>query len=317
MKRCKQVLSLLLVIALFAGFNLSVYFLVTRKCSNNFGSALQAKAIEPEKYLPFDDNSQIVQMDASLKITEDIPVLDGATALLPVYSAIANAVYPETSCPFDGESFTADSRIQYRNTKGAYKAVVDGDADLIFCAAPSEGQLEYAAQQGVELELVPIGREGFVFLVNKNNPVDSLTQEQLRSIFAGTYTNWNEAGGPDRLINPLSRQEGSGSQTRMERFMDGTPMDKSPLAIFGASIGFSFRYYVEGIVQNGDVKMLAVDGVYPSAESIRDGSYPLTGTIYAIYRKNDANENIQLLLDWILSPEGQQLIEQSGYVALE
>lgn len=316
MKLFKQILSLLLVAALFLGFNGSVYLLVTRRCANNFGSAINAKAIEPEKYLPFCEDSQIVKLDGSLKITENIPVLDGATALLPVFSAIANAVYPADSCEFDGTQFTPQSSLQYRNTAGAYKAVVDGDADIIFCGSPSEGQLAYAQEQGVELVFVPIGWEAFVFFVNADNPVNALTQEQIRGIYSGEYTNWSQVGGPNRIINPIDRKEGSGSQTRMLRFMDGEAMKKSPFAFLGGSIGFSFRYYVEGIVDNEAIKMLAVDGVYPSAENIRNGSYPIINHFYAIYRADNSNENIEILIDWILSDEGQQIISQSGYVGL-
>ena len=98
--------------------------------------------------------------------------------------------------------------------------------------------------------------------------------------------------------------------------MKGEEMTPAPLAILGRSIGFSFRYYVEGIVGNASVKMIAVNGVYPSEENIRNGTYPLVSEFYAIKRKDDANPNIQLLLDYILSPEGQRIIEESGYTGI-
>ena len=82
------------------------------------------------------------------------------------------------------------------------------------------------------------------------------------------------------------------------------------------SIGFSFRYYVEGIIQNPDIKMLAVDGVLPTAENIRNGSYSVVTPIYAVtYEEND-NENVDRLLQWILSEEGQYIIEETGYVGI-
>ena len=317
MKLLKQLLSFLLIITCFALFNGGMYLLLTVKSASNFGTVTHAKMIEVENYLPFDDNSEIVKTDASFKITEQMPVLDGATALLPIYSAFAHAVYPENSCPFNGEAFEAKSSMQYRNTVGAYRAVVDGDADLIFCAAPSAKQREYAEQKGVSLELVPIGREAFVFLVNKNNPVSSLTQQQIRDIYGGKITNWKEVGGTERQINPLTRPEGSGSQTSMLIFMGDTPIQRSTLGVIGGSIGFSFRYYVEGIVQNGEVKMVSVDGVYPSAENIRNESYPIVSNFYAVYRKDNPNPNIKPMLEWIISDEGQQIINQTGYVGLK
>jgi phosphate transport system substrate-binding protein len=71
-----------------------------------------------------------------------------------------------------------------------------------------------------------------------------------------------------------------------------------------------------GIVENDAVKMLSLNGVYPSAENIRNGSYPVVARFYAIYRADNDNPNIPLLIDWLLSEEGQKLIEASGYVPL-
>ena len=91
---------------------------------------------------------------------------------------------------------------------------------------------------------------------------------------------------------------------------------KSPFAIAGGSIGFSFRYYMDGIVENSSVKMLSIDGVYPNSENIRNGSYPIVTQFYAIYRADNENPNIPTLIEWLLSDEGQSLIEQCGYVKL-
>ena len=103
----------------------------------------------------------------------------------------------------------------------------------------------------------------------------------------------------------------------MDKFMGETPCGaKSPLVAFGASIGYSFRYYMEGIVGNEDVKMLSLNGVYPSAENIKNGSYPIVAQFYAVYRADNKNENVKKLVDWILSDEGQTLIEKSGYVRI-
>ena len=161
---------------------------------------------------------------------------------------------------------------------------------------------------------MPVGREAFVFFVNEHNPVDGLTQEQLRDVYAGEITNWKELGGQDRLICALQRNEGSGSQTRFLKFMDGRPTSHGLFAFLGASVGFSFRYYVDGIVKAQGVKLLAIDGVYPGKEEIRAGTYPLTGEFYAVYRKGDPNPNLQKILDFVLSPEGQRIVEESGYV---
>lgn len=327
MKLGKQIAALTAVVALFGAFNLSMYQLLTRRLSNNFSDATQAQMIDVGSYLPHEAASDLPRIESSLQLTEDLPVLDGAAALVPVYAAIVDNVYPVGSVTYEGgvfsddnyygENFAADSAMQYQNTVRGYRAIVDGTTDIFFSAAPSAEQRQYAEDQGVELVYVPVGLEAFVFFVNENNPVEDLTAEQVRGIYSGTYTNWAQLGGPNRIINPVTRLEGSGSQSAMDAFMGDLEIaPKSPLAITGASIGFSFRYYMDGIVGNDHVKMIALNGVYPSAENIQNGRYPVIAQFYAVYRADNQNENIPVLIDWILSEEGQQIIERSGYVRI-
>lgn len=327
MRLKKQILILCLVVALFAAFNLSMYQLLTRRLSNNFSGATQAQMIDVRSYLPHEAGSDLPKIESTLKISDNLPVLDGAAALVPVYAAIIHNVYPEGCVTYEGgtfsddnyygENFAEDSAMQYKNTVRGYQAIVDGTTDILFCAAPSEEQKAYAEEKGVELVYVPIGLEAFVFFVNENNPVSDLTVEQIRKIYAGEYTNWSEVGGANRIINPVTRLEGSGSQTTFESFMGEYEIErKSPLAITGASIGFSFRYYMDGIVENDAVKMLSLNGVFPSPENIRNRSYPVVAQFYAIYRADNDNENIPVLIDWILSDEGQQIIEETGYIRI-
>ena len=323
----KQILAIGLVITLFAVFNLSMYQLLTRRLSNNFSDATSAQMIDVGNYLPHQEDSELPKIESSLKLTDNLPVLDGAAALVPVYAAVIDNVYPKGCVTYEGgefsddnfygENFAEDSAMQYKNTVRGYKAIVDGTTDILFCAGPSEEQKQYALEKGVELVYIPIGLEGFVFFVNENNPVDNLTVTQIRKIYACEYTNWSEVGGADRIINPVTRLEGSGSQTTFEAFMKDYKIGrKSPFAITGASIGFSFRYYMDGIVENDAVKMISLNGVYPSTENIQNRSYPVVTQFYAIYRADNANSNIPVLIEWLLSDEGQNLIEQTGYVRI-
>ena len=327
MKLIKQIMSIVLIVALFAAFNLSMYQLLTRRLSNNFSGVTQAQMIDVRSYLPHKEGSDLPEIESSLKLTDNLPVLDGAAALVPVYAAVIDNVYPDGGVTYDGgefsddnyygENFAEDSAMQYKNTVRGYQAIVDGTTDILFCAAASDAQKQYAKEKGVELVYVPIGLEGFVFFVNENNPINNLTTEQIRKIYACEYTNWSEVGGINRIINPVTRLEGSGSQTAFESFMGDYEIGrKSLLAITGASIGFSFRYYMDGIVENNLVKMLSLNGVYPSAQNIQNRSYPIVTQFYAIYRADNDNENIPVLVDWLLSDEGQALIEKSGYVRI-
>ncbi|MBE6852600.1 MAG: phosphate ABC transporter substrate-binding protein, PhoT family [Ruminococcus sp.] len=327
MKLCKQIIVIFSVVFLFAMFNFSIYRLITCRLSNNFSGATKAQMIDVRSYLPHSEKSDLPKVKTTLKMTENLPVLDGAAALVPVYASVIDNVYPEGCVTYEGgefsddnyygENFASDSAMQYKNTVRGYQAIVDGSTDILFCAGPSAEQKRYAEDKGVELVYVPIGLEGFVFFVNEKNPVDDLTAEQIRKIYACEYTNWSEVGGANRIINPVTRLKGSGSQTTFEAFMDDYKIGlKSPLAVTGASIGFSFRYYMDGIVENNAVKMISLNGVYPSAENIRNRSYPVVAQFYAIYRADNDNENIPVLIDWLLSDEGQMLIEETGYVRI-
>lgn len=191
----KQILGILLVVAVFGAFNLSMYMLLTGRLSNNFSDTSQSKQINVGMYLPHEPESDLPRINSSLKLTDNLPVLDGAAALVPVYAAIVDNVYPEGYVTFEGgvfsddnyygENFAPDSAMQYKNTVRGYQAIVDGTTDILFCAAPSAEQKAYAQEKGVELVYVPVGLEAFVFFVNENNPIESLTTDQIRGIYAG------------------------------------------------------------------------------------------------------------------------------------
>ena len=288
----KRALTLVLIVALFAGINFGLYMTMTRRLRQNFSGASQLRMVDVRRFLPHEVDSDLARIDSSLHFEEgdDLPVLDGAAALVPVYASVIDNCYPEGCVTYEGgvfdddnkygENFAPDSAMQYQNTIRGFTDVVDGSTDLFFTAHPNAEQMQYAEEQGVELEIVPIGMEAFVFFVNADSPVEDLTTDQIRAIYRNEITNWNEVGGPNRMINPVTRVTGSGSQSMMDRFMEDNMLTRrNPLSIFGGSIGYSFRYYLTGLVGNDGVKMLSVNGVIPDAENIRNGTYPEVITI--------------------------------------
>ena len=286
-----------------------------------------APNINVHEYLPFREDSKIVKIDSeTLKLTGDLPVIDGAAAFFPVYSAFVNAVYPETTELYDGV-------FEDNNTPGGYQLLAEKGIDLFLGVYPSEEQKAYAEECDTTFVYTPVGTEAFVFFVHKDNPIDNLTTEQIKGIYSGEITNWKQIGGKNEEIAAFQRNEGSGSQSMLKRFMGDTPIMEAPTEMVNSmmsgiiekvsdyrsksnSIGFSFRYYVEGIIQNPDIKMLSVDGVAPTAENIRNGSYPIVTPMYAVTYEENTNENVDLLLQWILSEEGQYIIEETGYVGV-
>ncbi|MDR1018421.1 MAG: substrate-binding domain-containing protein [Lachnospiraceae bacterium] len=313
-KLIKQIIAILLVIAVFVLLNLSIYKTVTRRFIDTSNKKVKNNTIQLKDYLPFDDKSSVVKVNSKTKITDDIPVLDGATALYPVFSAFANAKYPKDSVSFKDGKFSEKSKLQMNNTRGAYKRVVDGTSDIIFCAQPSKEQLEYAKEKGATLKQVPIGREAFVFIVNSHNSIDNLSVDQIKGIYTGKYTNWKEVGGGDNAIAAVQRNAGSGSQTAMLSFMGKDKMKRDINVFKGSAIGYSFRYYVTDMIGNKDIKMISLNGVYPNEDNIKNGKYQVSSNFYAIYREDNKNPNIEKMINWILSDEGQDIIEKTGYV---
>jgi phosphate transport system substrate-binding protein len=288
-----------------------------------------APNIDVYEYLPFEEDSKIVKLDSkTLKFTkeDELPRIDGASAAFPVYSAFVNAVYPNTVELYDGV-------FEYNTTDYGYRLLAQRETDIFIGAGPSKEQKAYAEEQGTEFVYTQIGWEAFVFFVHKDNPIDSLSAEQIKKIYSGEITNWKEVGGSDEEIIAFQRDEGSGSQSMMIRFMGDTPLmeaETETISGMGAvieevvdyqsragSIGYSFRYYIEGIVQNPEVKMIAVDGVAPTADNVRNNTYPIITPVYAVTYKSNPNPNVARLVEWILSDEGQYIIEKTGYVGMK
>lgn len=289
-------------------------------------------------YQPFSRDNQLVTLDEPADFQLETPWalrLDGATALYPVYAAFAQAVFPESDdyVPFR-------STVECNGTIDAYQHLINGEVDMIFAAAPSQAQLEAAEHAGMELHMTPIGSEAFVFFVNSKNPVTGLTVEQVRGIYTGAITNWSQVGGRRQSIRPFQRAENSGSQSALQRLMGDLPLiepeEEDRVAGMGGiirevasyrnyrnAIGFSFRYYATEMVRNGDIRLLALDGVEPTKETIRDSTYPISSYFYAVTAApigkpapEERNETMAAFLNWILSPQGQTLVEETGYVGL-
>ena len=288
-----------------------------------------APTINVNEYLPFDENSKIVKLRSEkLQFTDkkSLPRVDGAAAAFPVYSAFVNATYPEGTGLGNGA-------FQYNNTIGGYQKLARREIDVFFGAYPSEEQIERADFHGTTFEYTQIASEAFVFFVNKSNPIESLTAQQIKDIYSGKITNWREVGGKNEKIVAFQRNEGSGSQSMMLRFMGDTPIMPAQMKVSQGmggiidevadyenskgAIGFSFRFYVEGMIKNPDIKMIAIDGIAPTVENVKNGSYPIVAPVYAVTYEDNDNPNVAKLIEWVLSDEGQYIIEQTGYVGIK
>ena len=310
-----------------------VLFIAIVLVSVSFGGCQFLSEIEESQGITSDarrdDADAVNQRIAQLKqlLREDMPITDGSTSAIPLDAAIRAGL-------FDISIGEAQAQVSHSTSHTAFTNLLSGSCELVFCHLLSDAQYRQAEAAGVEVEQTPIAREGFVFLVSKKNPVDSLTAEQIKMIYAGKITNWSEVGGNDEPIIPYQRNVDSGSQNYMSAFMGEIPLMQAPTALrpgsmdtlvdaiagydgAGGSIGYSVYSYVGGMYDaDGGVKILKVNEVAPSAAAIADGSYPCTGYNYAVIRADEPQDSpARLLLEYILSDEGQQAIADTGYFA--
>ena len=259
---------------------------------------------------------------------EVFPALDGSTACIPL---MAQMLADTTGMDLE----EAQSIISVSTTAYAWESFGLYNTDtkmLVVYEAPDSVKEELEAAN-VQLEQKSIGVDALVFIVNEDNPVTDLTQQQLRDIYAGKITNWKDVGGQDLDIVAFQRRSDSGSQTLFQKLLiqGGELMDPptelaptamgelvDSLAAYNNSanaIGFSVYYYIDQMYSQPGLRLLSVDGVMPSNDTLADGSYPLCNDFYAVIRPDAAADSPERqLYDWLDTEAGQACIKKAGYV---
>ena len=273
------------------------------------------------------------------------PSMDGSTVCVPLAMELARQWLDLAEEDLNGfVNFSTTPNAYDRLTEGkpnpmvtiVSRGIMMDDThpiDLVMGTGPNADERKAAEEAGKELVTVPICYDAFVFLVNRENPVDSLTADQIRKIYSGVIRLWSEVGGePELPIAAYQRPHGSGSQTAMEEMvMQGWALTAAEstyisdgmsdlIAQIGSydnareALGYSYLYYVDGLYRSGDVKVLSVDGAAPTEENLRSGAYPFTVYYYAVYEKG--NEQAARFAEWLTGDEGQACVKQAGYVPL-
>ena len=259
---------------------------------------------------------------------EEYPKVDGSTATLPLSYALFQAATGE-------DEETAREAIRHNKTDSSYRQLSYGGCDLVLAYEPSEETRKYI-EENASLLMKPIGRDALVFMVNRSNPVKSLTEEQIQAVYTGEITNWKELGGDNEEIAAFQRTPNSGSQTLMEKLvMKGIPMAKAPSYYYvsamgelldkvssynnqGNAIGYSVYFYARNMYSVPGLEFLSIDGVMPSNGTIQSGSYPYVNEFYAVIRDDEPEDSpARLLFDWLTSEGGQELIADTGYVPVQ
>lgn len=312
MKKGISNITFIVVILIIVALCVTIYFVVDKFLINNLNNEFGK---------------------APLYTMDNFPKINASLATQPLTDAII-------------ANFTGLDKSQiitdYSNTHPAYVKLINGEVDLIVVTEPSSEELELAKNKGVELEVIPVVKEGFVFYVNSKNPVSSLTQAQIQGIYSGEITNWKEVGGEDKDITPYQRPVNSGSQTGMlslvmkdKKLM--TPKKENLVQTMAEivnlvsqynndidAIGYSYYYYAKTMYETidstvaGNIKFISVDGIEPSNENIQSGTYPYTTAYYIVINKQaGAQSPARILANQMLSSRGQQVAQIAGYVPVK
>ena len=311
MERNKRVINILLVV---------IVILVLAACVLGYIYFTKEKTkpiIDPEE-------KKTIQNQEKLFSLENYPKIDGSTVTLPLAEAF--------KANFTGTDIK-DVDVSHSKTHNAYVNLINGDTDLILVTAPSEDEKKLAEEKGIELEIVPIVKDAFIFFVNTDNPVENLTLEQIQNIYTGNIKNWKDVGGENEKILAYQRPQNSGSQSGMlELVMKGKKMMSPVTETISQTmediidvisdynngknaIGYSYYYYATQMYTNDKMKMLAVDGIDPTYDNIKTGLYGLQTQYYAVIRKSEGqNSDARKLLNAMKSERGQDVAKEAGYV---
>lgn len=265
---------------------------------------------------------------------EEMPIIDGSTSTYPFTEAVYGSLF------FNGRSHKQFPQ-KHSKSHASYERLINGEVDMLFASVyPASDILELARQSGVELELIPIAYDAMIFFTNADNPIKGLTKEQISDIYVNNaYDNWAELGGSDALLYPYCRNNDSGSHAQMEKhFLNGGEihpevqketsytMSNVLTDVMGAQtenptgygLGYSIYYYFNNMDlfynTKTELKLLEIDGVMPTDESIADGTYPLSNNTYVVLRSNEPEGSpARKMAEFMLTEAGQACVEMAGF----
>lgn len=241
---------------------------------------------------------------------DSLVTISGSTSVGPLAEKLA-IKYEET----------ADVKIEV-NQIGSSAGITNAINGVSQIGMSSRDLKQEEVDSGIE-QLV-IAYDGIVVVTHPSNPVKDLTMEQVKQIFTGEITNWQEVGGKDMEIVVVSREDGSGSRDAFQEIVgyesgqlirnaivaSGNGNIKTTVATNKHAIGFiSFEYI------DASVSALNINGVEALAENVLDGKYELSRPFLFVYKEGVPQAATQFM-DFILSPDGQKIVESAGAIPL-
>jgi phosphate transport system substrate-binding protein len=215
-------------------------------------------------------------------------------------------------------------RVEGGGTRRGIEALIDGRTDL--CAASRTMQANEVKRlldsRGFLGLSILTAKDALSVYVHPENPVTGLGLAELKAIFTGNIANWKEVGGEDRPILIVSRQPNSGTYhffrqhvLEAERYGESARTEPNTEAVVRAVRADRGAIGYGGIAFGPDLRHLSIEGVAPTQENVRNGTYPLSRYLY-LYAAGPLEGAVQSFVDWILSDEGQRVAADAGYIPL-
>jgi len=261
----------------------------------------------------------IGSVSTSMVVAKETVRVSGSTTVLPLAEGGAEV--------FNGEQSDYQVLVTGGGTGVGIKNAAEGNSEIGM--ASREVTADEKSQFGDKFKENTLGYDGIVIAVSKqiyDVGVTSLTKNQVKKIYSGETTNWKDLGGPDSEILVVAREQGSGTRdTFNEDIMDDKKAEtpgvntvagsnaevRTALTGSDKAIGYLGFSYAE----DGAVGAIALDGVTPTSETIKDGSYELARKLY-FYTFGDAKPGAQAFIDFMVGPNGQKVAEEYGFVSL-
>ena len=212
---------------------------------------------------------------------------------------------------------------QYRETgKQMYKDVYLRDSIELMT---EEEQKQMIENSNVNLKFVPFAKDALVFYINSNVNISSLTIDEIKKIYLGEISNWNEVNGEDSEIITYQLEKNNGSQTCFETIVKDNSINKRHIevndmgkiikkaALNKNSISYAYNSFYTSVFNSSKLKLVNINQIEPSKENIISGKYPLMYDLYFVYDTNNSNENLKLIEEWLLSEQGQNLVKDMGF----
>jgi len=205
-------------------------------------------------------------------------------------------------------------------------ALIDGTTDIANASREiKQEEIEKAKAKGVNPYEIPIALDAISIIVNPANPITNLTREQVIDIFTGKITNWKELGWKDAPIVVISRDTSSGTYgafmelalpkdaqiTDKAIYQSSNQTVKNTVASTEGAIGYVGLGYLDS-----SVKAVSYEGVMPSKETAINKTYKLSRHLY-MYTNGEPKGEVKNFIDFVLSPEGQDIVESVGFIRIK